>query len=224
MGKPPAESQVETIRLEDLKLPQELPLTIPSGLVRQRPDILAAESLLHEASANLGVAAANLYPQINLTADAGGVGTRFNNGGGIWNIEASLTQPIYNGGALRAEKRKAIANRDDAESAYKETLLQAFREVADVLRAIEHDAEILQFDDEAAKQAQANYTIAAERYKNGGISELALLDAERQWLQTMISRDIAASARFTDSATLFQALGGGWWKEKESTHISADIR
>lgn len=216
MGQTPAEAHIERVKLEDLKLPEELPLTIPSELVRQRPDILASESLLHEASANVGVATANLYPQVTLSGYAGGTGTKFDSGGGIWNVEAALTQPIYNGGRLRAEKRKAIADYQEAEGAYRETVVQAFREVADTLRAIEHDAAALHFNAEATKQAEENYRIASERFKSGGISEIARLDAQRQWLQTLLSGNVAAANRYTDSATLFQALGGGWWKARPS--------
>jgi NodT family efflux transporter outer membrane factor (OMF) lipoprotein len=221
MGKTPAEAQVESIHLDDLKLPRELPLSVPSSLVRQRPDILAAESLVHKASANVGIATANLYPQITLSGDAGGVGTEFSNGGGVWNIEASLAQPLYNGGALRAEKREALANYDEAGSAYSETVLQAFQEVADVLGAIEHDAETLQFRNEAENEAEKNYRIASQRYKAGGISEFALLDVQRQWLQATVLRNNSVADRFRDSATLFQALGGGWWNESKSTSAGA---
>jgi outer membrane protein TolC len=155
-----------------------------------------------------------LYPQITLTGNAGGVGTRFNQGGGIWNIEASLAQPIYNGGALRAERRKAVAEYDQAENEYKETVLQAFEEVADALGAIERDAISLQSDTEAETEAAANYQISSQRFSAGGISQLALLDAERQWLETTTSRNTAVASRLRDTATLFQALGGGWWNAK----------
>jgi NodT family efflux transporter outer membrane factor (OMF) lipoprotein len=211
MGNTPAEAQIELVKLDGLMLPADLPVSLPSAVVRQRPDILAAESLLRKACANVGVAAANLYPQITLSGEAGGVGTRFNHGGGIWNFEAALTQPIYNGGALRAEKREAVADYDEAGSAYRETVLEAFRQVADTLRAIEHDAETLQLRTEAESEAASNYTIASERYKTGGISELALLDAQRRLLQARLLQSKASADRFRDSATLFQALGGGWW-------------
>jgi outer membrane protein TolC len=118
---------------------------------------------------------------------------------------------------LRAEKRKAVAAYDEAGSVYKETVLQAFREVADTLRAIEHDAQALQARSEAAAQAQSAYQIASNRYAAGGISQVALLDAQRQQLQTALDRVTDESNRYSDSATLFQALGGGWWNEKRST-------
>lgn len=133
MGKSPAEAQVAAISLDRLHLPGELPLSVPSALVRQRPDIRAAEALLQQASANVGVATANLYPQIVLSGGGGAVGTSFTSGGGIWNVGGTLTQPLYNGGALRAEKRKAQAAYQEAGSVYKQTVLEAFQQVADTL-------------------------------------------------------------------------------------------
>ncbi len=216
MGRPASEAQVETVRLEDLHLPSDLPLSLPSALVRQRPDIRAAEALLHQACANVGVATANLYPQIVLTGSGGGIGTKFTSGGDLWNVGASLTQPIYNGGALRAEKRKAEAAYQEAGSVYQQTVLQAFREVADELYAITHDAEALQARSEAADAAEDAYQIASRRYQFGGISRLALLDAQRQQLQTTFDRTTAAANRFADSATLIEALGGGWWNAQSA--------
>jgi NodT family efflux transporter outer membrane factor (OMF) lipoprotein len=211
MGRTPAEASIGNVSLDGLHLPGALPLSLPSSLVRQRPDIRVAESLLHQASANIGVATANLYPQLILSGSAGAIGTSFINGGDIWNVGASLAQPIYNGGALKAEQRKAQAAYQEAGSVYQQTVLQAFEQVADSLYAIQHDAQLLEARTEAASEAQAAYEIAAQRYNAGGISELALLDAQRQQLQTTLDRTISAANRFADSATLFQALGGGWW-------------
>ncbi|HKN20720.1 MAG TPA: efflux transporter outer membrane subunit [Terracidiphilus sp.] len=211
MGKTPAETQIPDLSLDALQLPQELPLSLPSALVRQRPDIRAAESLMHQASANVGVATANLYPQIVLSGSGGGVGTSFVTGGDVWNVASSLTQPIYNGGALRAEKRRAEAAYQEANSVYRQTVLQAFEQVADTLTSIDHDAQALKAHSDAAAEANASYRIAQGRYQAGGISELILLESQRQWLQTELDRTSAVGARYADSATLFQALGGGWW-------------
>ncbi|MGD0347184.1 MAG: efflux transporter outer membrane subunit [Terracidiphilus sp.] len=211
MGKTPAEAQIPDLSLDALHLPQDLPLSLPSALVRQRPDIRASEALLHEASANVGVATANLYPQIVLSGSGGGIGTSFVTGGDVWNVASSLAQPIYNGGALRAEKRKAEAAYQEANSVYQQTVLDAFGQVADTLTSIDHDAKTLQARIDAAAEADASYRIAQGRYQAGGISEVALLEAERQRLQAALDLTIAAAARYSDSATLFQALGGGWW-------------
>lgn len=224
MGKSPAEARMQTVSLDSLHLPQELPLSLPSSLVRQRPDVRAAEALLHRASAEVGVATANLYPQIVLSGSGGGTGTSFTSGGDIWDVGAGLTQPIFNGGALRAEKRKAIAAYDEAGSAYQQTVLTAFQQVADTLHAIQHDAEAFQARDQAAGNASAAYRIASERYRAGGISQLALLDAERQQLQTALDRTASSAARYADSATLFEALGGGWWNQPQSPAPTAQAQ
>ena len=168
MGKSPAEAQIPELSLDALRLPQELPLSLPSALVRQRPDIRASEALLHQASANVGVATANLYPQIVLTGSGGGIGTSFIAGGDVWNAASSLTQPIYNGGALRAEKRKAEAAYQEANSVYRQTVLQAFGEVADTLSAIDHDAQTLKASSEAAAEADASYQIASSAIRREG--------------------------------------------------------
>jgi len=213
IGKPPAEAHIEAITLDTLHLPEELPVTLPSSLVRQRPDIRAAESLMHQASANVGVATAHLYPQITLSASGGGIGTSFTQGGPVWSIGGALAQPIFNGGALRAEKRQAVAAYEEAGANYQQVVLQAFEQVADTLRAIDHDAQTLQARSEAAAQAEATYSIASQRYSAGGISQLTLLDAERQYLQTSFDRINSAANRYVDSASLFQSLGGGWWNK-----------
>jgi len=216
VGKSPAEAEIGTINLDSLHLPERLPESLPSSLVRQRPDILAAESLVHQAMANVGVATANLYPQIVLSANGGGTGTSFTNGGGVWSIGATLAQPIFNGGSLRAEKRKAVAAYEEASAWYRQIVLQAFKEVADSLRAIDNDAQTLQARTEAAAQAEKAYNIAWRRFNAGGISRFALLEAQRQCLQTVLDRTTTAANRYTDSASLFQALGGGWWNESAS--------
>lgn len=213
IGKSPAEAHIEAITLDKLRLPEELPVSVPSSLVRQRPDIRAADALMHQASANVGVATANLYPQITLSASAGLVGTSFTSGGSVWNFGAALAQPVFNGGALRAEKRKAVAAYEEAGAAYQQVVLQAFEQVADSLRGIDHDAQTLQARTEAAVQAEATYNMASDRYDAGGISQLSLLDAQRQFLQTSIDRTSSAASRYADSASLFQALGGGWWND-----------
>jgi NodT family efflux transporter outer membrane factor (OMF) lipoprotein len=209
MGMSPAEAHVEETSLTALHLPEELPLTVPSELVRQRPDIRAAEARLHEASANVGVARANEFPQIVLTGSGGAVGTKFTSGGDVWNVAGSLAAPIFNGGALQAEKREAEDAYDEAASAYRGAVVESFREVADALYATERDAETLKARSAAAEEAEGAYGIAAKRYEAGGISEANLLDAEQQQLQTALDRENAAASRLTDSATLFEALGGG---------------
>jgi NodT family efflux transporter outer membrane factor (OMF) lipoprotein len=221
MGASPANSRIVSISLASLRLPEELPVSLPSALVSQRPDIRAAEALLHQASANVGVATANLYPQILLSGSGGGLGTNFSTGGDIWNVGASLTQPIFNGGALQAERRKAQAAYGEADGVYRQTVLEAFKQVADALYAIQHDAETLRARTEAAGEARTAYDIASRRYQAGGISKLTLLDAQRQQLQTALDQTTSVASRYRDSATLVQVLGGEWWNQAQTSAPAA---
>jgi NodT family efflux transporter outer membrane factor (OMF) lipoprotein len=215
-GKAPADAAIPQFELNDLRLPAELPLTLPSTLVRRRPDVLASEALWHQASANVGVATANLFPQLTISGDAGPERTRFSDlvdGINVWSVGAKLMQPIFHGGELRAQKRAAEAAYEAAAASYEQTVLQALQQVADSLRALEADAQLLQDQTDAAQQAEANHRIAEQRYSAGGISQLALLDAQRQELKTTLDRSLALAERDSDSVALLQSLGGGWWKE-----------
>ncbi len=202
--------------LEGLNLPRELPVSLPSSLVRRRPDIRAAEELLHAASARIGAATANLYPQITLTGSLGTETNRVRNlfGGGtsVWGLGAGLLQPIFRGGELTAKRRAAVAAFEQAEAQYRDTVLLAFQEVADVLRALEMDAQSLKAQADAEAAAKASLDLARERFELGAASYLTLLNAERQHQQARIVLVQAQAARFSDTAALFQALGGGWWK------------
>jgi len=219
IGQPPGAAQLPEFRLADLQLPSELPLTIPSELARKRPDVRAAEALLVEAGARVGVATANLYPQITLSATAGSLASNasdlFASGSGFYVLGASLAQPIFRGGELQAKRRSAIAAYEQAAAAYQEVVLQGFQNVADVLRALEADAQRLQERAEASAQARTYHDIAAGRYEAGGVSYYALLDAQRKLHGTLLERTQAVADRYADSAALLQALGGGWWAESE---------
>jgi len=216
-GEPPALASVSVIRLSALHLPAELPLRVPSELVRQRPDIRANEALMHKASANLGVATADLYPK--LVVSGGFFASQLNisdvlgNGINIWNIGANLLQPLFRGGELQARKRAAAAAFDQAAAAYRLSVLQGLQNVADVLRALEADALAVSARSEQAARADDAYRITLARFNAGGVSQLALLDAERQRLQAESDRLQAAASRYSDAAALFQALGGGWMAE-----------
>lgn len=218
LGKLPGEAELPELALADLKLPTELPLSLPSELVRQRPDIQAAEALLHQASANVGVATANLYPQITLSGTAGSLttalGDLFSSGTGFFFIGGSIAQHIFHGGELKAQKRSAEAAFAQAGAAYRETVLTGFQDVADTLAALDFDAKLLRERADAAAHAKTVYDITASRYDAGGVSLLAMLDAERQHFQASLDATRAAAERFADSAALFQALGGGWWTEE----------
>lgn len=212
-GGTPAEVQFADIDLQNMHLPLQLPLSLLSALARQRPDIRAAEAQLHAASAAVGVATSNLYPQLTLTASGGSERTESNqlvDGINVWSVGAGLMQPVFRGGALRAKKRSAIAAYDVAAASYRLTVLQALQQVADVLTALDQDARTLQAQSEANDQAHAAFAIAQHQYDVGGISHLALLNAQRQQLQSELQRVAAVSDRYADTAALFQSLGGGW--------------
>jgi NodT family efflux transporter outer membrane factor (OMF) lipoprotein len=218
VGRFPGEGGLPEFRLEQLTLPQQLPVSLPSSLVRQRPDIRASEELLHTASAQVGVATANLYPQITLTGSLGYQSSQlqdlFASGNSVWGLGASLTQPIFHGGELVAKRLAAVAAYDQAAAQYRETVLQAFQNVADVLRALESDAATLVAQSAAESTAWENFQAVAEQYRLGAVNYLTLLNAERQYQQTRVSRVQAEAARFADSAALFLALGGGWYSGK----------
>lgn len=216
LGVAPAALQTPPLRLADLTLPPDVPTGVPSSLTRQRPDILAAEALWHKASADVGVATSNLYPQFTLTASFGSQRTgagQLADGVNVWSLGLGLVQPLFHGGELRARKRSSEAAYDAAAAAYRQTVLDGFRQVADALRAVQTDSDAYAAYDDAWRRADEAGRIAEGRYQAGGISHLSLLDSQRQVLQTRISRIEADAARYTDTAALLQALGGGWWNE-----------
>ena len=219
-GRLPGDAGLPAFDLASLNLPHELPVSLPSALVRQRPDVRASEAQLHEASAQIGVATANLYPQITLS---GGVdreslklGRLFDTGTTGWNLLAGLTQPIFNGGALQAKKRAAVAAYDAANAQYQSTVLNAFLDVANALRAIDTDADALRIDAQAESLAKESLDLVVRQYQLGAVSYLASLDAQRTYLQTRTALVQAQAARYTDTAALFQALGGGWWNAPDA--------
>jgi NodT family efflux transporter outer membrane factor (OMF) lipoprotein len=219
VGQPPGAARLPEFRLAELQLPPELPLSLPSELARQRPDIRAAEALLHQAAARVGVATANLYPQITLSANVGSLassgGDLFSSGSGFYVLGASLTQPLFHGDELQAKRRAAVAAYEQAGAAYQEVVLQSFQNVADVLRALEADAKKVKERTDAATQARTYHDITSARFKAGGVSYFFLLDAQRKLHGALIDRTQALADRYADSAALFQALGGGWWRDAE---------
>ncbi len=224
-GRLPSESVVlPEFTLDQLQLPAELPVSLPSSLVRQRPDIRASEALLHAASAQVGVATANQYPQINLTGSIGYLSTSsrtlFQPGSGVYSLGAGLLQPVFHGGQLSAERRAAVAAYDQALAQYQAVVLQAFQNVADVLRALNADARTLKAQATAAAAASDTLDLTQKQFQLGGVSYLSLLNAERQYQQTRIDLIQAQAARYADTAALFQALGGGWWNRDPQADIA----
>lgn len=215
VGCLPEEFHFPAFHLRDLRLPTQIPLTLPSNLVNQRPDIQASEALLHAASAQIGVATANMLPQITLSAYYGFISTQlknfFSTPNSIWNIGAQLLQPIFQGEALISQRRAAIAAYDKAAARYRQTVILAFQNVADALNALTIDAKTLRDYAQAEKTARANWLLVRNRYRLGAVSYLNLLIAEQQYQRARIHRIRSEAARFSDIAVLYHALGGGWW-------------
>ncbi|GBE11868.1 putative efflux pump outer membrane protein TtgC precursor [bacterium BMS3Bbin14] len=214
-GQLPSAGHLPVFRLDSLHLPEVLPVTLPSTLARQRPDIRAAEALLHQAGAAIGVATANLYPQITLSGSFGTQATRtgdlLTGSGVIWNIGAGLLQPLFHGGELSAKRRAAVAAYDQAAAQYRQTVLLAFKNVADVLCALDSDALTLQARAAAEAAVKANLDLTRRQFRLGAVNYLTLLVAQRDYQQARISLIAARAQRYADTAALFQALGGGWW-------------
>ena len=211
VGVEPSKADFDAITLDSLHLPDSVPLTLPSTLARERPDIRASEALLHQASANVGVATADLYPKFSLTAGAGSERTSIHdmlNSLNVWNVGLNLTQPLFHGGELRAKRRSAEAAYDAAIQAYRQTVLEALQQVADSLTALRNDANALQARAIAASEAKANLDTVGARQAAGGVSRFDLLDTQRQTLQTQLDYALAQANRLSDTAALFQSLGG----------------
>lgn len=214
-GRFPGEGMSERFELSGLTLPRDLPLSVPARLVRQRPDVLAAEAQLHSASAQVGVAIADMLPQITLTGTAGGASTAipslFAAGDTFWTAGASLSQTLLAGGTLWHRERAARAALDEAGAQYRTVVLAAFQQVADTLRALELDAEAVGANARATQAASDTLAATRRNVQLGSTSYLALLSAEQAYQQAVLNLAQARANRLADTAALFQALGGGWW-------------
>ena len=214
-GHFPSEMPQQHFDLADLQLPQDLPVSLPSTLVQQRPDVRQAQANLHAASAQVGVAIANRFPNFTLSANAGStalaIADLFKAGTGFWNLAAGITAPIFEGGTLKHQERAAKAAYTQASEQYKGTVLTAFQNVADTLSALQQDADALDAAADAQRAAQTTLELAQQQARYGYTSDLALLTAEQNDQQARIALISAQAARYADTAALFQALGGGWW-------------
>ena len=218
-GRFPAEAPRSRFTLESLTLPTDLPLSLPSVLVTQRPDVRQAQANLHAASAAIGVAEANRLPNFLLTGDAGSsaltIGRVFHSGTGFWDLGAAITAPIFQGGALLHQERAAKAAYQQSAEQYRSTVLTAVQNVADTLAAIEQDAQGLKAAAAAAEAAQRTLELSQRQYRAGYAGYLALLSAEQGYQQARIGLIQAQAARFADTVALYQALGGGWWRRPD---------
>ena len=224
-GHLPGDAGLPEFDLDSLTLPRALPVSVPSALLQQRPDVRASEAQLHAASAQIGVATAALYPQItlngNIDRESLKIGRLFDTGTTGWSLAAGLLQPIFNGGSLQAKKRAAVAAYDAAQAQYRSTVLNAFVNVADTLRAIDTDADEVVATADAERLANEALGLVQRQYQLGAVSYLASLDAQRTYLSTRVALVQARAARFTDTAALFQALGGGWWNAPDAVASAA---
>ncbi len=223
-GRFPDKELEEKFEFAALSLPQELPVSIPSKLVEQRPDVRAAEELLHSASAQVGVAVAAMLPNITLSADLGSTATSishlFTSGNGFWSLAGDLTQPIFQGGTLLHRKRAAEAGLEQAEAEYRNTVIAAFQNVADTLHAIQYDADALKAAVAFEQAAKRSLNLAQKQFEVGYVNYLSLLAAEQAYHQAVINLAQAKTNRFVDTAALFMALGGGWLNGVADTSAS----
>jgi NodT family efflux transporter outer membrane factor (OMF) lipoprotein len=221
-GRFPSDEPSQTFQLTDLTLPLEVPVSVPAALVRQRPDVLSAEAQLHAASADLGVATANLFPQITLTGSKGGTSTVLNqlfaSGNTYWSVGGSLSQTLFAGGTLIHKRRAAAAALDAAGAQYRAVVIAAFQNVADTLTALELDADAVNANLKAEQAASESLTAIRHNVELGLASYLALLTAQQSYSQAVLNLAQARANRYSDTAALLQALGGGWWNRDTLGH------
>ncbi len=218
-GNLPSQDVPETFELDALQLPPELPVSLPAKIIEQRPDVRAAEAQLHAANAQVGVAVAAMLPQFSITGTLGGTADQipwlFRTGGSYWSVFGGVNQPIFAGGTLLHNKRAASAALKQAAAQYQSTVITAYQNVADTLRASLSDAEELGGAVETENAAKTAYYLARRQMDVGYVNYLILLNAETTYQQALIQRVQAEATRFGDTVAMFQALGGGWWNRQE---------
>jgi NodT family efflux transporter outer membrane factor (OMF) lipoprotein len=218
----------EKFNLDSMQLPRDLPISLPSQLIEQRPDVRAAETQLHAASAEIGVATTNQLPQLTITAALGTAATGFTNmfapGTGVWSVAGGITQTLFDAGMLLHKKRAAVAGFEQTAVQYRSTVMKACQNVADTLRALQSDADALVAQASAERAAFASLDLARRQYQLGAIDYLTLLNAQRTWQQARIDRVQAEANRYADTAALFQALGGGWWHRTDVTQVADNAK
>jgi NodT family efflux transporter outer membrane factor (OMF) lipoprotein len=219
-GRLPSQEPAQKFELAALQLPQDLPISLPSKLVEQRPDIQSAEAQLHAASAQIGVAVAAQLPLFTLTANAGTtanqIGQLFSTPGtAFWTVAGNVAQTIFDAGTLLHKKRAADAAFDEAAAMYRSTVITAFQNVADALHALKSDADTLKAAYAAERAAFKSLEIVRRQLQLGAVTYLALLTTENTYQTALIALVQARAARYADTAALFQALGGGWWNRAD---------
>jgi NodT family efflux transporter outer membrane factor (OMF) lipoprotein len=219
LGRLPSEEPEQHFSLDQLTLPADLPVSLPSRLVEQRPDVRQAEANMHVASAQVGVAVTSMLPQFEIDAGAGSSALAlhdlFTPYTGFWDLGASLTQTLFDSGALLHRRRAADAALDQAAAQYRAAVILACQNVADTLHALRGDAEALQASSQAEQAAKKSFELARGQYQIGMISHVIVLIAEQAYEQAEFNLIQAQVNRYSDTVALFQALGGGWWNRKE---------
>ncbi len=215
LGRIPSQAILPDLNLRTLKLPQTLPVSLPSNLVRQRPDIRSAQDQLVALNAQIGQAVAKMYPLVQITGDLGFENGRLTNffdaSSLIWTLAANATVTLFDGGTLQANKRAAQDALKAQIGVYQQTVLNAFQQVSDALRAVQHDAQTLAYDQAAYHAARQSYQLASFQYKQGAIDYITLLNSQTQYDTSRLALVSAKAQRYLDTAALFVALGGGWW-------------
>jgi NodT family efflux transporter outer membrane factor (OMF) lipoprotein len=226
VGAFPADFHEADFTLDSLDLPTDLPVSLPSSLVEQRPDIAESAAEVHEASANVGVATANLLPQLSLTPEVGyeavTTATLFTPASLLWSLVGGVTQPIFEGGTLRARRLSDIAALRAAGQTYQATVLMAFQTVANALQSLQYDAVTLHASELAEQSSARSLAVTRNQYLLGGQPFTAVLTAQTTYQNAVIARVKAEAARLSDTAALFQALGGGWWHRQDVTPSARD--
>lgn len=224
-GQTPDAFRMPRLTLADFALPEKLPVSVPSALVQQRPDVLAAQENLHAASAEIGVAEAARLPQLSLSASYAQQSTRlsdlFTRPGGVWSAGLGLAAPLFHGGSLAAREDEARQRYAQALAGYRGTVITAFVEVADALQSLQHDSDSYAAHNRALDASLQNRDLAAAEYRAGKYTELQVLTAEQQYESAALTQVQADVRRFTDTAALFRALGGGWWNVRHRSALSA---
>ncbi|MBR0780129.1 efflux transporter outer membrane subunit [Bradyrhizobium iriomotense] len=221
LGRLPSQDKGEVVPLANLRLPRDLPVSVPSLLVRQRPDIRAAESQVHQASANVGVATANMLPNVTLSASGGSSALALSALYGpqtiAWSVAASITGPIFDAGSLFHTKESKVAALEQSSAQYRSTVITAFQNVADALRAIQSDAALLKAQVDAENTAAESLKMSQAQFKAGSTTFISVINAEQTLLTARINRVKAQASRYADTVALYQSLGGGWWNRVDET-------
>jgi NodT family efflux transporter outer membrane factor (OMF) lipoprotein len=225
-GSLPADYADAAIDLDSLTLPVDLPVSVPSKFVEQRPDIQEYAAQLHEATAQIGVATANMLPQLTLSGSYGGAAGQFsqlfNSSAVVWSLIGQVTQPIFKGGTLLHQRRAAIAAAQAAEANYRATVITAFQDVSNTLYALQGDADALAAETTAERTSAESLKLVQVQYKSGAASYLTVLTAQQTYQNAVIALVKARAQRYADTAALFQALGGGWWNRTDLAANSSE--